>query len=115
MEEPADSSSLRRTARVSVRNVMRDEKDVQEADGYQPPGDQPRLRQTRKRKIIEGGQILDPPLDNLIDETLRPLSAEDIQDWEGWVELESEPVRIQIGSIDVLTQRQIGNFKYNEA
>lgn len=32
--------------------------------------------------------------DDLLMEALRPLSAREIEAWEGWVELESEPVRI---------------------
>jgi hypothetical protein len=27
-----------------------------------------------------------------LDEALRPLTAADVEEWEGWVELESEPV-----------------------
>lgn len=41
----------------------------------------------------QAGKYADALPDDLLTEALRPLSAEEIQAWEGWVELESEPVR----------------------
>ncbi|KAL7951211.1 hypothetical protein V8C42DRAFT_303417 [Trichoderma barbatum] len=49
------------------------------------------LRRNPKRKAAEAAiESLNLP-DNLLDEALRPLSSADIEEWEGWVELESEP------------------------
>ncbi|KAK1251448.1 hypothetical protein MKX07_006927 [Trichoderma sp. CBMAI-0711] len=48
-------------------------------------------RRNPKRKAAEAAtEALDLP-DNLLDEALRPLTAADVEEWEGWVELESEP------------------------
>lgn len=30
--------------------------------------------------------------DNLLEEAMKPLTFEDIEEWDGWIELESEPV-----------------------
>lgn len=49
-------------------------------------------RRNPKRKAAEAAtEALNLP-DNLLDEALRPLTAADVEEWEGWVELESEPV-----------------------
>lgn len=49
-------------------------------------------RRNPKRKTAEAAiESLNLP-DNLLDEALRPLTSTDIEEWEGWVELESEPV-----------------------
>lgn len=48
-------------------------------------------RRNPKRKAAEAAtEALNLP-DNLLDEALRPLTAADVEEWEGWVELESEP------------------------
>ncbi|KAL7790334.1 hypothetical protein V8C37DRAFT_384774 [Trichoderma ceciliae] len=53
-------------------------------------------RRNPKRKVAEAArESLNLP-DNLLDEALRPLTATDIEDWEGWIELESEPAFFNI-------------------
>ncbi|PTB62444.1 cysteine proteinase [Trichoderma citrinoviride] len=48
-------------------------------------------RRNPKRKAAEAAtEALNLP-DNLLDEALRPLTAADVEEWDGWVELESEP------------------------
>ncbi|PKK53757.1 hypothetical protein CI102_1778 [Trichoderma harzianum] len=48
-------------------------------------------RRNPKRKAAEAAtESLNLP-DNMLDEALRPLTTTDIEEWEGWVELESEP------------------------
>ncbi|KAL6692724.1 hypothetical protein J3F84DRAFT_89197 [Trichoderma pleuroticola] len=48
-------------------------------------------RRNPKRKAAEAAtESLNLP-DNMLDEALRPLTSTDIEEWEGWVELESEP------------------------
>lgn len=34
----------------------------------------------------------------LLEEALQPLSLKDIEEWEGWIELESEPVSKSVHS-----------------
>ncbi|KOS18083.1 Ubiquitin carboxyl-terminal hydrolase isozyme L5 [Escovopsis weberi] len=54
-------------------------------------------RRNPKRKASEAVGHADSRLpDELLEEALRPLTAEDIRDWEGWVELESEPAFFNI-------------------
>ena len=31
--------------------------------------------------------------EDILDETLKPIEAEELEEWTGWIELESEPVR----------------------
>lgn len=48
-------------------------------------------RRNPKRKAAEAAtESLNLP-ENMLDEALRPLTTTDIEEWEGWVELESEP------------------------
>lgn len=49
-------------------------------------------RRNPKRKASETPKHTTNLPDNLLEEALAPLSAKDIEDWEGWIELESEPV-----------------------
>lgn len=46
-----------------------------------------------KRKASEAANHVTAPPDKLLDEALAPLTSKDVQEWEGWIELESEPVR----------------------
>lgn len=49
-------------------------------------------RRNPKRKAAEAAtESLNLPED-MLDEALAPLTSADIEEWEGWVELESEPV-----------------------
>ena len=60
-----------------------------------PPAPTPTARETRrnpKRKAAEPSKLLPCLPDNLLVEALRPLRPAEIEEWEGWVELESEPV-----------------------
>ncbi|KAM0261318.1 hypothetical protein ACHAQJ_002349 [Trichoderma viride] len=53
-------------------------------------------RRNPKRKAAEAArESLNLP-HNLLDEALRPLTSTDIEEWEGWVELESEPAFFNI-------------------
>lgn len=49
-------------------------------------------RRNPKRKAAEASNHLNNLPDNLLEEALAPLSITDIEEWEGWIELESEPV-----------------------
>lgn len=49
-------------------------------------------RRNPKRKASEPTKITADLHSDLLHEALRPLDAKEIEDWEGWIELESEPV-----------------------
>ena len=49
-------------------------------------------RRNPKRKASEAAKNVHNLPENLLDEALAPLSIKDIEEWEGWIELESEPV-----------------------
>lgn len=49
-------------------------------------------RRNPKRKASEPARQLGFPPSVLLNEALRPLEPADIEEWEGWIELESEPV-----------------------
>ena len=44
-----------------------------------------------RRKDIEK-QLHDA--EKLLEESFRPLSASEIEEWEGWIEIESDPVSV---------------------
>lgn len=48
-------------------------------------------RRNPKRKAGAPPQNHTVP-DKLLEEALKPLSSEEIEEWDGWIELESEPV-----------------------
>ena len=49
-------------------------------------------RRNPKRKASEPIKAVEGPSANLLEEALKPLEPAEIEQWEGWVELESEPV-----------------------
>ncbi|KAH6891010.1 hypothetical protein B0T10DRAFT_458417 [Thelonectria olida] len=50
-----------------------------------------------KRKASDTtNQVTKLPEEKLLEEALAPLTSEDIQEWEGWIELESEPAFFNI-------------------
>lgn len=51
-------------------------------------------RRNAKRKAAAPPQSHVLP-DNLLEEALKPLTSEDIEEWDGWIELESEPVSLR--------------------
>lgn len=50
-------------------------------------------RRNPKRKASESTRLLEGLPEDLLSEALRPLEPKEIEEWKGWVELESEPVR----------------------
>ncbi|KAF5987824.1 ubiquitin carboxyl-terminal hydrolase [Fusarium bulbicola] len=71
-----------------------------------------RPRRNPKRKASEAANELNHRLnsDELLDEALAPLSLKDVEDWEGWVELESEPAFFNI----ILRDLGVCNVKAKE-
>jgi ubiquitin carboxyl-terminal hydrolase L5 len=51
--------------------------------------EQPTSKRPRPRRAKEAFTI---PLANPIDEAMKPLTDEERRSWEGWAELESDPV-----------------------
>lgn len=52
-----------------------------------------KLRRNPKRKVTEAAQNdPDNEADDLLWKACSSLTVQDIEDWQGWVELESEPV-----------------------
>lgn len=50
------------------------------------------LRRNPKRKASEPVKHLGATPSELLQEALRPLEQKEIEEWEGWIEMESEPV-----------------------
>ncbi|KAF4971981.1 hypothetical protein FZEAL_9699 [Fusarium zealandicum] len=71
-------------------------------------------RRNPKRKASEAtndvNQDVNKDSGQLLNEALAPLSLEDVQDWEGWVELESEPAFFNI----ILRDLGVQNVKAQE-
>ncbi|RBQ75199.1 hypothetical protein FVER14953_05038 [Fusarium verticillioides] len=69
-------------------------------------------RRNPKRKASEATNELNHRLDSeqLLDEALAPLSLKDVEEWEGWVELESEPAFFNI----ILRDLGVCNVKAQE-
>jgi ubiquitin carboxyl-terminal hydrolase L5 len=69
-------------------------------------------RRNPKRKAAEAASEVNHLInsDNLLNEALAPLSQEDIEEWEGWVELESEPAFFNI----ILRDLGVRNVKAQE-
>ncbi|KAK5995753.1 Ubiquitin carboxyl-terminal hydrolase 2 [Cladobotryum mycophilum] len=53
-------------------------------------------RRNPKRKASEAASQPPNLPDNLLEEALKPLTSEDIEEWDGWIELESEPAFFNI-------------------
>ncbi|KAK9441301.1 ubiquitin carboxyl-terminal hydrolase [Metarhizium brunneum] len=53
-----------------------------------------RPRRTPKRKALENIDAPDVPHHQLLEKACSPLTSQEIEEWEGWIELESEPVRV---------------------
>ena len=59
----------------------------------QPPSVQLRHNPKRKAAVeVSSRNHAEHSTDNLLEEALKPLTAQEIEEWEGWIELESEPV-----------------------
>ncbi|KAF5022875.1 hypothetical protein F66182_5067 [Fusarium sp. NRRL 66182] len=84
----ANTCSLRRSTRLS--------------SGPRPkvnaPATMSGLRRNPKRKASEAANEANHLInsDKLLNEALAPLSQEDVEGWEGWIELESEPAFFNI-------------------
>lgn len=69
-------------------------------------------RRNPKRKASEPPKRLDGLPSDLLEEALKPLTQAEIEEWEGWIELESEPVSWAFISTN-LVARQEDPFELN--
>ncbi|KAK7428704.1 hypothetical protein QQZ08_004798 [Neonectria magnoliae] len=63
-----------------------------------------------KRKASEAAKQATQPVDRLLDEALAPLTSRDVEEWQGWIELESEPAFFNI----ILRDLGVKNIKAQE-
>ncbi|KAF5677217.1 ubiquitin carboxyl-terminal hydrolase isozyme l5 [Fusarium heterosporum] len=101
-EPPADALSLRRSNRLASKPLLRRVAPITMSGPRRNP----------KRKAAEAASEVNHLInsDNLLGEALSPLSQEDIEEWEGWVELESEPAFFNI----ILRDLGVRNAKAQE-
>lgn len=100
-ESKSQSSPLtecRRSLRLAKTNIFVHTDSSKSTNGKQASREMSQLvpaereqRRNPKRKAAAPPQSHTVP-DNLLDEALKPLSSEEIEEWDGWIELESEPV-----------------------
>jgi ubiquitin carboxyl-terminal hydrolase L5 len=84
--------SLRRSSRQTAATTVAKTREVSAETASTGSLSEPRRNPKRKAAEVARESINLP--DNLLDEALRPLTPTDIEEWDGWVELESEPVSI---------------------
>ncbi|KAF9762509.1 hypothetical protein IL306_003391 [Fusarium sp. DS 682] len=101
-ESPGDAPFVRRSNRLASKPPLQTTTQV----SMNGP------RRNPKRKASEAANELNHRIesDQLLDEALAPLSLKDIEDWEGWIELESEPAFFNI----ILRDLGVCNVKAQE-
>lgn len=91
-DDATSDKHLRRSSRRAASSIVVKAPEAPIDASSTSSQNEPRSRRNPKRKAAEAAtEALNLP-DNLLDEALRPLTAADVEEWEGWVELESEPV-----------------------
>lgn len=83
------STPVRRSSRRSAPTKPFDSLGISSTTAIEPTSGS---RRNPKRKAAEPTRQLGFPSSELLSEALRPLEPADIEEWEGWIELESEPV-----------------------
>ncbi|KAH6955057.1 hypothetical protein HG530_015823 [Fusarium avenaceum] len=101
-ERPVDALSLRRSSRLAAQPLVRRIAPIVMSGPRRNP----------KRKAAEAASEVNHLInsDNLLNEALAPLSQDDIEQWEGWIELESEPAFFNI----ILRDLGVRNVKAQE-
>ncbi len=89
------SPPSRRSARIAARQKLEatstDKRPAKEKNKSRT-WNMSEYRRNPKRKATEA-QVPNYNIpENLLEEALRPLSASEIEEWEGWIEIESDPV-----------------------
>jgi hypothetical protein len=86
---------LRRSGRQPVKPKRLDSSDSayeSPSKKSKVPNTSPGRRRNPKRKVSQQCELVGHLPANLLEEALKPLDTNDIEEWEGWVELESDPV-----------------------
>ncbi|POR36474.1 Ubiquitin carboxyl-terminal hydrolase isozyme L5 [Tolypocladium paradoxum] len=104
-DSAAEDRPLRRSARQATASAAGSKRQSPEVEELPPPKrartmSEPEQRRNPKRKASEevNNQARETSdlSENLLEETLKPLSVADIQEWDGWAEVESEPAFFNI-------------------
>lgn len=111
----SSSQPLRRSSRRSHRPVR-----LSNELFSAPPARKKRLasskimtepsRQNPKRKASEPARRANGLPSDLLSEALRPLESSEIEEWDGWIELESEPVSLHVRVVS--EKRLIKSFRH---
>ena len=97
-ESNSTSQPLRRSSRRAAKlaRLSPDPSPPARAAKKSPPVNNDKTmtesRRNPKRKASESSKHLDGMPADLLQEALRPLDQKEIEEWDGWIELESEPV-----------------------
>jgi ubiquitin carboxyl-terminal hydrolase L5 len=86
------ATAIRRSSRLATNSSHKSYPGLDQVPFYGAQINMAEPRRNPKRKASETVLALAKLPDNLLEEALSPLTARDIEEWEGWVELESEPV-----------------------
>lgn len=89
-DNEAPETPLRRSSRQTPASAADKTREASAETASTSSLSEPRRNPKRKAAEVARESINLP--DNLLDEALRPLTPTDIEEWDGWVELESEPV-----------------------
>ena len=103
-EKDDTTSSLRRSGRARKRPASFDHQEQDDEPGKEAPSGGPpqkkaaklvntTRRNPQRKAAVEAAQAFGVP-DNLLEQALAPLADKDRQQWQGWTDLESEPVRL---------------------
>lgn len=103
-ESSPPSTNLRRSTRLSKLDRIvpvrvtkpNDRKPRRKMSQAESTASEP--RRNAKRKAALSPQVPDVP-NNLLEEALKPLDSAEIEDWGGWIELESEPVSVDTSQL----------------
>uniref|UniRef100_A0A8H7NIG0 Ubiquitin carboxyl-terminal hydrolase n=1 Tax=Bionectria ochroleuca TaxID=29856 RepID=A0A8H7NIG0_BIOOC len=104
---------LRRSGRQPVKPKRLDSSDSayeSPSKKSKVPNTSPGRRRNPKRKVSQQCELVGHLPANLLEEALKPLDTNDIEEWEGWVELESDPAFFNI----ILRDLGVENVKAQE-
>ncbi|KPM35759.1 hypothetical protein AK830_g10815 [Neonectria ditissima] len=90
IETRAIQTPPRRSSRLASRLAVNPRQDRAVSATMSEPS------RNSKRKASEAAKQATQSVDKLLDEALAPLTCKDVEEWEGWIELESEPAFFNI-------------------
>ncbi|KEY67978.1 hypothetical protein S7711_02183 [Stachybotrys chartarum IBT 7711] len=102
---PTLQEPLRRSGRrtMPTRNALEDQQAACPAKivAKSTPSTAQATRRNPKRRASEASKVAMPFSGDALEEAIAPLKAEDIEEWDGWIEMESEPVRLHTFPMNV--------------